>query len=251
MAQSGHLLTRFKANATFRFLCVLFVTASTARAQVYEFQFITSAPDFGGELFFNAPSGSGPAGEVLYSDSFITTPDGTFTGSDSIVGGPLQNPPPSIVWSPAGITAMDVSLYESINSQLYHWSATPTTIGDSPSGGLPLDPSASGAWVYIGAVPEPGALPLTALGIVAIIILSIRYNSAIRRTLHLRRSRLDLRSHSAIGAAWFWTSGQASPNEYREKAPDNSVRYLTEVAESTVNSEENEEEKKEESERRK
>jgi len=80
---------------------------------------------------------------------------------------------------------MDISLYESINSQLYHWIATPTTISDSPSGGLPLDPSASGTWVYLGAVPEPGALPLTAVGIVATITWFIRYNSAIRRTPHL------------------------------------------------------------------
>ncbi|MGA9777292.1 MAG: hypothetical protein WBS33_03375 [Verrucomicrobiia bacterium] len=173
---------RLKTNATFFFLCALFVTASTARAQVYEFQFITSASGFGGDLFFNAPSGSGPAGEVLYGDSFITTPDGTFTGSESIPGGPIVNPPPAIVWSPGGITALNLNLYESLNSQMYNWTATPTSIADSPVAGIPLDPSASGTWEYVGAVPEPGAMLLTALGVAATLIWPIRHNSLIRRT---------------------------------------------------------------------
>ena len=36
-------------------------------------------------------------------------------------------------------------------------------------GGIPLDtaldPSASGTWVYVGVVPEPGATTLAALGV--------------------------------------------------------------------------------------
>lgn len=173
---------RLKTNATLFFLCALLVTASTTLAQVYEFQFITSAPGFGGELFFNAPSGSGPAGEVLYADSFITTPDGTFTGSESFPGGPLRNPPPAIVWSPGGITTLNLNLYESLNSQLYNWTATPNSIADSPVAGIPLDPTASGTWVYVGAVPEPGVMLLTTLGVAAMLVRPIRHHSPIRST---------------------------------------------------------------------
>jgi hypothetical protein len=167
---------KLRASSTFVFLYALFVAASTARAQVYEFQFLTSAPGFGGELFFNAPSGSGPAGQVLYGNSFITTPDGTFTGSKSIVGGPIPISPPATVWSPSGITALDLSLYESLNSQMYNWTATPTSIGDSPVAAIPLDPSASGTWVYVGAIPEPSAMLLTALGVAAMLVWPIRHN---------------------------------------------------------------------------
>src|SRR5579862_5535526 len=139
---------RHKINIAFLFLCVLFVTASIARAQVYDFQFVTTAPGFNGELFFNVPSGNGTAGEILEGDSFITTPDGTFTVSESVVGGPIFYPPPPIDWSPGGITALNLSLYESLNSQLYNWIVTPTFIADSPVSAIPLDPSASGTWVY-------------------------------------------------------------------------------------------------------
>jgi hypothetical protein len=155
---------RPKTNPAVFFLCALFVMASTARAQVYEFQFLTSAPGFGGELFFNAPAGSAPAGEALYGDSFITTPDGTFIGSESFAGGPIPIFPPPIVWSPAGITTINLSLYESLNSRMYNWTVTATSIADSPVSAIPLDPGASGTWVYIGAVPEPGAILLIALG---------------------------------------------------------------------------------------
>ena len=172
---------RLKNNATFYFLCALFVTASTALAQMYEFQFLTSAPGFGGELFFNVPSGNGTAGEILEGDSFITTPDGTFTVSESVAGGPIIYPPPPTDWSPSGITALLLSLYESLNSQMYNWTATPTSIADSPVTAIPFDPSASGTWIYVGAVPEPGTMLLTALG-VAMLAWPIRHNSPIRRT---------------------------------------------------------------------
>jgi hypothetical protein len=173
---------RLKTNLPFFFLYALLFTASTALAQVYEFQFLTSAPGFGGELFFNAPSGSGPASEVLYADSFITTPDGTFTGSESFPGGPIVYPPPTIVWSPGGITALNLNLYESIDSQLYNWTATPTSIADAPVAGIPLDPTASGTWIYVGAVPEPGVMLLTALGVAALLVRLIRHHSPIRAT---------------------------------------------------------------------
>lgn len=83
---------RLKINPAFFILCALFVTASNTRAQVYDFQFLTAAPGFGGELFFNVPSGNGTAGEILEGNSFITTPDGTFTVSESIIGGPIGFP---------------------------------------------------------------------------------------------------------------------------------------------------------------
>jgi len=171
-----------KINSPFLFLCALLVTGLTAQAQMYEFQFVTTASGFSGELFFNVPSGNGSAGEILEGDSFITTPDGTFTASKSAPGGPIFNPPPPIDWSPGGITALDLSLYESLNSQMYNWTATPTSIADSPVSGIPLDPSASGTWVYVGAVPEPGAMLLTALGAAATLVWSIRPDSPIRKT---------------------------------------------------------------------
>jgi len=163
---------------------VLLVTASTARAQLYEFQFVTSASGFGGELFFNTPSGNGTDGEVLDASSFIITPDGTFTVSKSIVGGPIFNPPPPIAWGPGGITALNLNLYEGFNSQLYNWTATPTSIGDSPAAAIPLDPSASGTWDFVGVVPEPRTMPLTALGIGAMLLWPLRRNSPFRRTLN-------------------------------------------------------------------
>jgi len=69
MAQFGHLLMRFKVNATFLLLCVLFVKASVARAQVYEFQFITSAPEFGGEFYFSMLL---PEAGLLAKSSIVT-----------------------------------------------------------------------------------------------------------------------------------------------------------------------------------
>lgn len=173
---------KLKTSPTFFFLCALFVTASTARAQVYDFRFITTAPGFGGDLYFNAPSGNGPVGEVLYGDSFITTPDGTFTVSQSFAGGPIVYPPPTIVWSPSGITTLSLSLYELLNSQTYNWTATPTSIADTPVAVIPIDPGASGTWDYVGAVPEPGAMLLTALGVAVMLVWPIRHNPPIRRT---------------------------------------------------------------------
>jgi hypothetical protein len=167
---------KHKTNLAFFFLCALSVKASSARAQEYGFQFVTSAPGFGGELFFNVPSGNGAAGGILEGDSFVTTPDGTFTVYKSIVGGPLGFPPPPIAWSPSGITALNLNLYESLNSQLYNWTATPASIADSPATAIPLDPSASGTWVYVGAVPEPGATLLTALGVAAMLVWPIHRN---------------------------------------------------------------------------
>lgn len=178
---------KLKTNSTCFFLCALFVTAATARAQVYDFEFVTTAPGFSGDLYFNAPSGNGPVGEVLYGDSFITTPDGTFTVSKSVAGGPIIYPPPKIVWSPDGITALNLSLYESSNSQIYNWTATPTTIGDTPVGAIPLDPSATGTWAYVGAVPEPSTVLLTALGVAAMLVRLIRRNSPIPRKAINRR----------------------------------------------------------------
>jgi hypothetical protein len=173
---------KLKTSVIFFFLCAWFVTVSTARAQVYEFQFLTSAPGFGGELFFNAPFGSGPAGDVLYGDSFITTPDGTFMGSESVPGGPITYPPPAIVWSPGGITTLNLNLYETLNSQMYNWTVTPTSIADSPVIAIPLDPSASGTWVYVGAIPEPGAMLLAALGVAATFVRPIRHKSPTPKT---------------------------------------------------------------------
>ena len=179
---------KLRTSPTFVFLYALFVAASTARAQEYGFRFYTSAPGFGGELFFNAPSGNGPADQVLYGNSFITTPDGTFTESLSFAGGPFPINPPPTVWSPSGITTLNLSLYESLNSQLYSWTATLTSISDSPVSAIPLvisdspmaaipsDPSASGTWVYIGTVPEPSSMLLTALGVTAMLIWPIRHN---------------------------------------------------------------------------
>jgi len=178
---------RLKISPTFFFLCALFVTASTTLAQVYDFQFVTTAPGFGGELFFNVPSGNGTAGEILEGDSFITTPDETFTVSESVAGGPIVYPPPPIVWSPSGITALNLSLYESLDSQLYNWTATPTSVADSPVGGIPLDPSASGTWVYLGAVPEPSAMLLTAPAVAAMLVWPIRHDSPVRKTAINRR----------------------------------------------------------------
>ena len=137
---------------------------------------MTTAPGFSGELFFNAPTGNGTGIEGLEGDSFVTTPDGTFTVSKSVVGGPLGFPQPPIAWSPSGITALNFDLYESLNSQLYNWGATPTSIADSPVAAIPLDPSASGTWVYVGAVPEPGAMLLTVLGAAAMLVRPIRHN---------------------------------------------------------------------------
>ena len=139
---------------------------------MYDFQFVTSTSGFGGELFFNTPAGNGSAGEVLEGDSFITTPDGVFTVSESVPGGPIGFPPPPIAWSPSGITALNLSLYEALNTQMYNWSATPTSIGDSPVTAIPLDPSASGTWVYVGAVPEPGATQVMVLGVTAMLVFS-------------------------------------------------------------------------------
>jgi hypothetical protein len=167
---------KLKTRATFFFLCALFVTAFTAQAQISEFQFVTPSPGFGGELFFNVPSGSTSAGDFLEGNSFITTPDGTFTVSGSTVGGPIFGSSPPSVWSPGGITALNLSLYESIGPQLYNWSATPTSIADSPAGAIP-DPTASGTWDYIGPVPEPGAMLLTALGVAALLVWPIRHDT--------------------------------------------------------------------------
>jgi hypothetical protein len=163
-------------NSAFFFLCALFIAAPTMGAQVYEFEFITPAPGFGGELFFNAPLGQGSVEEILGGNSFITTPDGTFTVSDSVRGGPiiLYPPPPPVVWGPDGITYLNLALYESHGTQLYFWTATPTSISDSPAGAIPLDvnvdPSASGTWVYVGAVPEPSASLLMVLGFAVIFV---------------------------------------------------------------------------------
>jgi hypothetical protein len=147
------------------FLCAWFVAIVTAQAQIAEFQFVTSSPGFGGELFFKAPSGNTAAGDFLEGNSFITTPDGTFTVSKSMIGGPIfENPPPDI-WSPSGITELNLNLYEVINSQIYDWDATPTSISDTPVNAIPADPSASGTWEYLGPpVPEPGPTLLAALG---------------------------------------------------------------------------------------
>ena len=177
---------RLKTNPIFLFLFALFVTASTARAQLYEFQFVTSSPGFGGELFFNAPSGSAPLYSVLDGSSFITTPDGTFTVSASVQGGPFIINPPPTVWGPDGITALNLNLYESLGPQLYNWTATPTGIGDAPAAAIPLGPnfpgrSAAGTWVYV--VPEPDAMPLVVLSLaVAMLVRSMRRNSSSRRT---------------------------------------------------------------------
>jgi hypothetical protein len=165
------LLMKLKMNPAFSFICALFVTAS-AMGQLYEFEFTTTTPGFSGELFFNTPSGIGTA-DVLAGNSFITTPDGTFTVSKSFAGGPvILNPPPSIVWGPGGFVELDVNLYEYVNSQLYNWVAAPTSIGDTPAAAIPaalsaLDPSASGTWVYVGAVPEPSTPLLMAIGLPA------------------------------------------------------------------------------------
>ncbi len=168
---------KLKSHATFFFICALFASASTSPAQTYEFQFETRAPGFGGELFFNVPSGSVAAGDFLEGNSFITTPDGTFTLSESFIGGPLFDPPLPTVWSPSGITALSLNEYEIVDSQLYNWTASPTTIADSPAGAIPLvDPSAIGTWVYIGAVPEPGVIPLAVLGAAAMLLWRIRRN---------------------------------------------------------------------------
>ena len=187
---------QFKANLTLGFLCAMFIATPVARAQVYEFEFITSAPGFAGELFFNASSGSGPFYQVLAGNSFITTPDGTFTVAQSVQGGPLGFPIPPTVWSPGGITALNLGLYEVLNSQIYYWTATPNSIGDSPVGaiplGVPLNPpsdatlvaslgaSANGTWVYISTVPEPGTTSLMALTLAVI--------------LFCRRDQIHLRS---------------------------------------------------------
>ena len=165
-------------NPVFCVLCALSITGSVARAQIYEFQFVTDAPGFAGALFFDAPSGSGPFYQVLADNSFITTPDGTFTVAQSVLGGPLGFPLPPTVWSPGGITALNLGLYEVLNSQnnyqLYYWTATPTSIGDSPAAAIPLiaalDPGASGTWVYVGGIPEPGAVLLMALGVAALLV---------------------------------------------------------------------------------
>jgi hypothetical protein len=170
---------KLKTRATFFFLCALFVTAFTAQAQISEFQFVTPSPGFGGELFFNVPSGSTSAGDFLEGNSFITTPDGTFTVSGSTVGGPIFGSTPPSVWSPGGITALNLSLYESIDTKLYYWTATPTSIADLPVGAIPEipDPTASGTWDYISPVPEPGAMLLTALGVAALLVWPIRHNT--------------------------------------------------------------------------
>jgi hypothetical protein len=171
---------KLQVRAKFFFLCALFATVFSARAQIAEFQFVTSSPGFAGELFFNVPSGSLSAGDFLEGNSFITTPDGTFTVAGSIVGGPIFNPPPPDVWSPAGITELNVNLYEPIGTRIYDWSATPDSIADSPTGAVPLDPSASGTWEFVGAVPEPGAMLLTVLGAALLFLWPIRHHPSIR-----------------------------------------------------------------------
>jgi hypothetical protein len=173
---------KLKIHTIFFLICASLVPASITQAQIYEFQFQTTASGFGGEFFFNAPSGTESEGNFLQGNSFITTPDGTFTVSKSVPGGPIfifPLPPPT-VWSPSGITALNVNLYESVNSQLYNWSATANAIADSPVGALPLDPSASGTWVYIGAVPEPGVMLQTTLGAAGLLLWRVRHNSRIR-----------------------------------------------------------------------
>ncbi len=167
---------KLKTHAIFFFICALFASASTSQAQTYEFQFETRAPGFGGELFFNVPSGSLAAGDFLQGNSFITTPDGTFTVSKSFIGGPIFDPPLPAIWSPSGITALNLNLYEFVNSQTYNWTATPVSIADSPVGAIPLDPSASGTWVYLGPVPEPGVMPLAVLGAAAMLLWRTRRN---------------------------------------------------------------------------
>lgn len=169
---SIRLLVKLKTG--FAFFFILFVTASAMGAEVYGFEFITPTPGFSGELFFSTSSGNGSTGS-LESNSFITTPDGTFIGSESFAGGPIFNPPPPIDWSPAGITALNLNLYEYFGSQPYNWTATPTSIGDSPVAAIPDDPSASGTWVYVGAIPEPGAPLLMALGMAAMFVRPFRH----------------------------------------------------------------------------
>ena len=169
------LMSKRSKNILGPMISALCLLAASASAQTeYAFQFSTSTPGFGGELFLPAPSGTGGTAN-LYGNSYIFTPDGTFTLGDSFGSGPFgiypNNP---LVWNigAPGISTMNVNLVEIIGGTNYGWTATPTTISDVAGVILPAlapDPSATGTWVYIGAVPEPSTIALTAFASAALL----------------------------------------------------------------------------------
>jgi len=155
---------------------------------IYGFTFQSAVPGYGGEFFFDSPANSeGNLSDVGY-DSYITTPDGTFTlgGSYTYQGGNnLSDNGVTIGWGPDGITSMDVTdtqaFYLGETGSVFEWDqfnwfATSNQVGDDggtyeyftlgdagiPAGG---DPSASGSWVP-ASIPDP-ASTITLLGLAA------------------------------------------------------------------------------------
>jgi hypothetical protein len=156
---------------------------------IYGFTFQSATPDYGGEFFFDSPANSeGNLSDVGY-DSYITTPDGTFTLGDSYTyqgGNNLSDNGVTISWGADGITSMDITdtqaFYIGETGSVFEWDqfnwfATANEVGDDggtyeyftlgtgsvPTGG---DPSASGYWTPAFSTPE-ATDTMTLLGLAA------------------------------------------------------------------------------------
>jgi hypothetical protein len=124
-------LWRVKA---FALMLMVFTTMSFARAISFEYDWVTATSGFSGKIFLDASSNSnGSVSDVDLANSFITTPDGTFSFTTY---DPFNSSSP-LIWNSTQITSMDIEGAQSpaapgfpSNSTAF-WGTTATSVSDN------------------------------------------------------------------------------------------------------------------------
>jgi hypothetical protein len=162
-----------------------FGLAERARAATYPFEYdwVSSANVLGysGKIFFDTSSdANGSLSNIDLTNSFITTPDGTFFfANGNFAFGPTQIG--TLSWNGSQILAMDIQGEEQNTIVVNHWEAQANSISDQPflfdviPGTLQSD---SGSWLAAAAVPEPSTWVLPCLAIATLAGMRLRRRRA-------------------------------------------------------------------------
>ncbi len=109
-------------------LSLMAALGSTARATSFEYDWLTNMAGFSGKIFLDASSGSnGTLADVDLANSYITTPDGTFSFTTA---NPFNSATP-IAWNASQILTIDIEGSQPlISPAVAFWAAKTNRIGD-------------------------------------------------------------------------------------------------------------------------